>query len=497
VRSAITDSELLDCYNLPAKALVPLQAVLPQAPRDPMLNQRLASLYARAERFRDAADCCETLQDVYWKAGHAEQAVRYADMAAKYRERAGAEAEPASQAAEPVAEQSAPPAVSEPLAVAEPPASAEPPTAAEPPAEPVAVHPEQAAAEGSATFISGEEALAGHLSVLGDLVEEVRFYLSQFMFDEAQGAIEKCAALAPDFTSLPELRQELAAARAKHFEMPEVEVEIEQPEAELPVSATDIEPPGWVAPATITPPPVSIPAPVVHAATPAAHTPEEPIPVVAKPGVLNDMVLELEQALHLDGAAPVVVSSDAQAAAAARAPVPQPTLSAAPVVPARVPDAVPVQPDSTLSDLFEEFKGEVEHETAAETDDPETHYNLGVAFREMGLLDEAIGELQKVCHAIDQGQPFPRTMETYTWLAQCLLDKGAPQAAIKWYERALRIPHLEQDARTAVYYELAAAQEASGNSRAALDNYMEVFATNIDYRDVAERIKSLQPVVKS
>src|SRR5215813_15066759 len=52
------------------------------------------------------------------------------------------------------------------------------------------------------------------------------------------------------------------------------------------------------------------------------------------------------------------------------------------------------QARSMLSDLLDEFKEGIE-ESESDQDDPETHYNLGVAFREMGLLDEAIGELQK------------------------------------------------------------------------------------------------------
>ena len=91
---------------------------------------------------------------------------------------------------------------------------------------------------------------------------------------------------------------------------------------------------------------------------------------------------------------------------------------------------------------------------ATADEDPETHYNLGVAFREMGLLDEAIGELQKVCQAVDHGHPFPQVMQTYTWLAQCFLDKGVPEAAIRWYEKALKLPTLDEETRTALHYEL-------------------------------------------
>ena len=141
--------------------------------------------------------------------------------------------------------------------------------------------------------------------------------------------------------------------------------------------------------------------------------------------------------------------------------------------------------------MFSEFKEDVE-ETAGEAEDPDTHYNLGVAFKEMGLLDEAIGELQKVCSAVDKGQPFGQVVQAYTWLAHCFQEKGVPQAAIKWYEKALKAPELGEEGKMAVYYDLASAHEAAGNKKAALDNFMEVYGNNIDYRDVAERIKALK-----
>jgi len=145
-----------------------------------------------------------------------------------------------------------------------------------------------------------------------------------------------------------------------------------------------------------------------------------------------------------------------------------------------------------LADMFGELKHELEADVASADEDPETHYNLGVAFREMGLLDEAIGELQKVCQAIDHGHGFPQVMQTYTWLAQCFLDKGVPEAAIRWYERALKLPQIDQETRTALHYELASSYETSGNKPLALSNFMEVYGSNIDYRDVAERIKALK-----
>ena len=145
-----------------------------------------------------------------------------------------------------------------------------------------------------------------------------------------------------------------------------------------------------------------------------------------------------------------------------------------------------------LADMFGEIRHELEEEVSTAEEDPETHYNLGVAFREMGLLDEAIGELQKVCQAIEQGHPFKLVMQTYTWLAQCFLDKGVPEAAIRWYEKALTLPSLDQETRTALHYELASAYETAQDRTTALQHFMEVYGANIDYRDVGERIKALK-----
>lgn len=146
---------------------------------------------------------------------------------------------------------------------------------------------------------------------------------------------------------------------------------------------------------------------------------------------------------------------------------------------------------SALADILSDLQEETA-EAAEPEEDPETHYNLGIAFKEMGLLDEAIGELQKVCRAVDNGHSFSQPIQAYTWLAQCLVDKGAPEAAVRWYQKALKIPALDDSSRCAIYYDLAAAYEAFGDKKSALANFMEVYGSNIDFRDVASRIKTLK-----
>jgi tetratricopeptide (TPR) repeat protein len=148
---------------------------------------------------------------------------------------------------------------------------------------------------------------------------------------------------------------------------------------------------------------------------------------------------------------------------------------------------------SVFGDLLQNFERDL---AAPEQDDSdlETHFNLGIAFREMGLLDEAIGELQKVCRA-DPSQLKPgRAQESYIWLATCFVEKSVPEASFKWFQRALDTAP-NDESRTAVTYELASAYEAAGQKREALDRFMEVYGNNIDYRDVATRIRELRSSV--
>jgi len=175
--------------------------------------------------------------------------------------------------------------------------------------------------------------------------------------------------------------------------------------------------------------------------------------------------------------------------------IPAPHASAAPGLAAPTPaKASPFSEDAgiDIAEMFGELKHDLEADVASGDQDPETHYNLGIAFREMGLLDEAIGELQKACQAFDHGHPFPQIMQTYTWLAQCFLDKGVPEAAVRWYGKALEVPGIDGETRVALHYELAAAYETAGDKPSALKHFMDVYGSNIDYRDVAERIKALK-----
>src|SRR5262249_13532136 len=88
LEAALTDAELFASYNVPAKAIPPLEAVLHMAPHDITLTQLLAVLYTRSERYGDAARVCQTLSDIYRELGHEKDAARYLEASRKYALRA-------------------------------------------------------------------------------------------------------------------------------------------------------------------------------------------------------------------------------------------------------------------------------------------------------------------------------------------------------------------------------------------------------------------------
>jgi tetratricopeptide (TPR) repeat protein len=392
--------------------------------------------------------------------------------------------------------------VDEPAPAAELPAAVEPPAACEEPAD-ASTNPE-----------------------IAETVEEIRFYLDHYMTDQARAGIEKLESLTRDERILAPLRaavessQPLAEPDSEITEInanepADFEVAMEagqEPEAaaspDLPADNDDHEAPQHR----------------THDQAPAGLAPE---PAHAEASDLNALVADLEaslgdsfpqaqpSALHLPEAQPLPGWPTAPAPGAVQTPQPEPAAARATAASAGVAASAagpptmsyspaPVRPlgagaqamhasDSVdLSEMFGELKQELEEEVIAGDDDPETHYSLGVAFREMGLLDEAIAEFQKVCHAIDRGKAFSQPVQTYTWLAQCFLDKGVPDAAIHWYEKALGIPGLDQEARLAINYELGSACETAHDKPAALRHFTDVYGANIDYRDVAERIQALK-----
>jgi tetratricopeptide (TPR) repeat protein len=205
--------------------------------------------------------------------------------------------------------------------------------------------------------------------------------------------------------------------------------------------------------------------------------------------LLAELALELESVTEFLGNPAEMAQPDAPPAA--QPPSASAAGSATQVTPANGPSK-PAKPfgnetEGPLGDLFDDFRSDM-GETGKEDEDLETHYNLGIAYREMGLLEEAIGEFQKVAKAADKAPAFRYAMQCCTLLGLAFMEKNQPAIAAIWYERALMTPGLDQESILALRYDLGVAQELAGDAAAAAKSFSQVYAMNIDYRDVSERI---------
>lgn len=141
--------------------------------------------------------------------------------------------------------------------------------------------------------------------------------------------------------------------------------------------------------------------------------------------------------------------------------------------------------EQTLEEIVEGFKRGVAENLSAE--DYETHFNLGIAYCEMGLLDEAIGEFQLA--AKGDG----RLVECASMLGLCFLDKGLPELAIKWYSRGLEAPGVTEEATLGLMYDLGNAYLRFGAREAAYETFVEIYGISTHYRDVVAKLAELAP----
>ncbi len=401
--------------------------------------------------------------------------------------------------------------------------SSTPPAALQPPAEPpvevpaafdepsapppiVPVAEEASAPVESPSKAQKPAAPPGEEAVPADLEDsriEVEFYIENGFVDEAAKTVAGLEEKYPSHSLVAELRQKINAhmtgspaaappppappAVEEIFAVPPVEIKAaDAAPAEIiadtpeiaPAPAPELEPEPVTEESTTQE--VGLPAnyagiPEPEPAAPAAEQMvEEPVATAPGPSldILGDLAGDLSSSLG-------DLAPDAEA-------LPEPPVPTR-IIPAPQPSG---HAHGGLGDLLTEM--EEPGAVPADKDDRETHYNLGVAFREMGLLDEAIGEFQKVVKGAGKDEFPPNYLQACSLLAICFMEKKMPAIAVKWYARALEAPGLEEEALMALQYDLGVAYEQAGDSRNALERFTEVYSQNIDFRDVAEKIRELQ-----
>ncbi len=147
-------------------------------------------------------------------------------------------------------------------------------------------------------------------------------------------------------------------------------------------------------------------------------------------------------------------------------------------------DAPSGDEDADFAKMLAQFKEKVAENL--EFRDVKARHDLGTAYKEMGLLDEAISQFQDALRA------DPAHLPTYELLGQCFLDQGRSDVAIRSMERALKVPRRIEDEMLGIYYNLGRAHENVGHADDAVEFYEKVFALDINFMDVTERLRNLR-----
>lgn len=140
--------------------------------------------------------------------------------------------------------------------------------------------------------------------------------------------------------------------------------------------------------------------------------------------------------------------------------------------------------DKDFAEMLAHFRQKVAENIDVE--DSASHYDLGVAFMEMGLVDEAIAEFQVAL----RGGANP--LATLELLGQCFVDKTQYAVAGRVLDRAVHLPGVGDGDLVGVLYLLGRIDEATGNPERARGFYERVVSVDIRFRDTSARIERLR-----
>jgi tetratricopeptide (TPR) repeat protein len=357
-----------------------------------------------------------------------------------------------------------------------------------------------------------------------DIWAEAEFYFQQGLFEEAKKYYTKIIELDPDerhaIDRLAEISREEEETKeftklAEAVEGLEGTLAAEPAEHELPLSESDEEAVrslmSEIAQLKMSKKKAGPPSPPKHTepsqrpASPKKGIPPSSLPKPAPPSRPAPLPAEEEFAGASAAAAKPAVDEDffdlaAELAAESRA--------AAPRIQEKQPDdffdlaaelrdelstaAAPAPSDGqaqeqSLDEIFAEFKRGIEQQSIRE--DVDTHYNLGVAYKEMGLLDDAIGEF------ILTSEDEPKFIQSRYMLGLCYMEKGEYQEAIGELQNAVDYSNAlgeSAQSRIGMHYDLGLAYQGVGNFDAALSEFRKVSHMDPRYRDTADKLKELK-----
>jgi tetratricopeptide (TPR) repeat protein len=138
-----------------------------------------------------------------------------------------------------------------------------------------------------------------------------------------------------------------------------------------------------------------------------------------------------------------------------------------------------------VDQVFMKFKAGVRAQVAEA--DSATHYDLGVAYKEMGLLGEAIAEFEAAAR-----DPHRECM-CYAMIGLIYLEQNDLERSAESYIKALSAQSKTVEQEMSLYYDLGTVYEMKGAKKEALYYFQKIARRDPGYRDISDRIAILSP----
>jgi tetratricopeptide (TPR) repeat protein len=139
-----------------------------------------------------------------------------------------------------------------------------------------------------------------------------------------------------------------------------------------------------------------------------------------------------------------------------------------------------VEKVQSVDELFAAFREGVENQVRG--DDYDTHYNLGIAYKEMMLMEPAMEEFKKA-----MADP-ERTLECCSMLSICEMEQGNLDSAAEWLRQGIHAPGFPPEDSVGLRYDLGELLTQMGQASEARAEYQTVYEIDPEYRDVAARL---------
>jgi tetratricopeptide (TPR) repeat protein len=426
LKNFFTEAEVYIKYGLTAKAIEQFQQVLTIDPGNVQAHLRLKELYILSGQPDQAATECLKLAEIFKERGETASS-----------EKAMEEARGLS----PVAFKKEGTDLSQPIQMPSEPSGVEPALSQETPSEDIAA--------GAPSQTDEEVEIEARMA-------EADLYHQRGLIEEARKLYELILALKPDHAAALTRLERLVAETSKPskpLREPEVvppkspeELSFEE-ELEKSLSSLGFEEP----PAT---PAVSKPSPQPAEAGKPASTETE------GGETFDDLSRFLEEEVKETPAAP------------------QPA----------APPRGSQHREQGLRAVISEAQGK-EMEGGEKEIDYETHYNLGIAYKEMGLITEALTEFRLSARSPE------RAIDSLQMLASCFQQKGMSKEAMETLEEALSHPQCQESQRPWLSYDLALLYEQNDRLVDALKLYKDIHQQDRNFKDVLQRLDALRKTI--